>query len=330
MRDLVDAAVASAARSGVQAAIILVGGNAPHGERQEAERHSGELPPPPPLDDGAVDDRLRQAIAQRDKALAEHAAMRQTVAELNAKLHAAAQATTPVTAAPAAEQCVAVAEYEECSLEMITLSDKSAALCRKKGIDTVGKLRGAFMAGELVKWKLPRADIISACEQLLGRVPSGRGLKAPAGTAPTAAAPAGGAAGAGVPAGHTDRAWLERLKVARVKQAKGDRIKAVLAKQEAEIREKLGVTCDESYSHPVFVTALVNQLIAHTAQPPENVKLVSDFLTSRGHRGVAYAQATSLIWALGFDPKTADRLDPALKAAGLVHLMESAPEPVGV
>lgn len=318
MKDLVDAAIASAARSGVQAAVILIGNGVENARQVE---RFGEVPPPPG-DDGAVDDRLRQAIGQRDKALADHAAMRQTVAELNGKLHA------QQTQEPAAEQPVAVAEYEDCSLEMIQITDKSATLCRKKGIDTVGKLRSAFMGGELTTWKLPRADIISVAEQLLGRVPAGRGLKAPSAAAPTE----GGtetASASGVPTGHEDRAWLERLKVARVKEAKGDRIKAVLVKQEAQIRELLAVTCNESYSHPAFIDALIGQLVAHNSLPPETVKLVSEFVAARGHRGTAYAQATSLIWAMGFDPKAADRIDPALKVAGLVHLMESAPEPVG-
>ena len=77
----------------------------------------------------------------------------------------------------------------------------------------------------------------------------------------------------------------------------------------AKLREALGIDCAEGYSHPNFVAALCAALAARTGDPAANaevVKLAAEFIAARGHRGVAYAQATSLIWAMGFDPKAAD------------------------
>lgn len=236
-------------------------------------------PPPPPWGEDAQGDEteLQQLRAQ--------------VQSLTSQL-AAAQAASPPTATeqvPAEQATGLNGALDDHNIDVLGIEDeKLENKLNRLGYDTVGKLRAALLEGTLAEAKLKKDWLIEVGMRLAGARPSGG-----AGPAPAPAAATGGSAG-DVPDGHTDRPWLERLAVAKQKQATLDQLRADLATKQEEV---------ESFNKK-------NQDI------PE--ALDEDIINLEESIGITNAHLASLRWGMGLNPDTENlTLDEALQEANL-------------
>jgi hypothetical protein len=318
VKDVVEAAVQAAGRSGLRATVILLEGGKPvlgHAE-SSVGGSNGHVNGP---DEGALNALKSQhdALArQRDSIASERDALNARVRELEASLakahadaaaqSAAAGVTNAQTSAPAdGKQPSAMAAFEEAPIALLNLDEKVLKVCEKQGWDTVGKLRAAMLDGKLKEAKVADKAIVGVAERLLGRVERVDGQPKNGATAPASAA--GG--DPSLPVGHVDKPWKDRLDAARRKDTNRKQGQASVAALEAELAQK-------------FPTA--------PNPPTEDYNaLMKKLQSARSVLAVTNGQVIAMLFCLGLnhDLKEVVDLDGALKQAGLVHLMETQPAP---
>jgi hypothetical protein len=308
MKEVVDAAVSAAGRSGLRATVIVLEANGPTLGHAESTVVGATTPV---RDDselivlrGQHDQlaRLRDQIAsERDQIKGDRDGLSARVRELEARLAQAAATNGAQTSAPAVgdgkmAQPTAVAAFEATAVSLLNLDEKVLKLCEKQGWATVGHLRDALLTGKLKEHKVADKVIVGVAERLLGRVDRLEGQ------AVIAAKPAAG--DSGVPVGHVDRPWLERLEACRRKEQKRRDLLSSIAKLEAEI----------AAPHP----------------PDEQAMLQKKRDAEKSVLSVTNAQVIAMLFSMGLNHnlQEVDGLDGALKQAGLVQFMQTPPAPV--
>jgi hypothetical protein len=287
----VEAAVAAAGRTGIQAAIVIVGGPIPG----NGHTHGG-----------AVEDRAAiDAIArQRDDAAGALHTAQAEIVRLRAQLSAAPPATVSagVMALPAPQNTTTVADFYAEPRSILGLAERAEKIAAKAGWETVGQVAAAVQAGEFATARLPKGEIGAVYAAVLGKLPASAGLSGTPSASPSA--PSNGTAAAGVPAGHVDRSWPERLKAARTKEQKAAEAAARVAQLKAEMAQKF------AGGRP-----------ADAAQAQEYDQFVQNIVASERIQAITGAQVSALIFALGLNAEKR-AVNPALEEAGLIHLVQ--------
>jgi len=296
-QQIVEAAVNAAARQGIGATVIVLGGGgngtapAPIPEHITVEHEHYQHS----MTDSEVGSKL-MAAEKHIALLTEHLAKRdQTITEFQQTVEQMRAAPQP-SSSPAGEQPAETVSIDAYGIDVLGLSaDISKKVC--KVYANIGALREAATAGKLKDLKLPGGQkaIIDIQERLLGRVPPER---IPA-SAPTSAA---GGVAEGVPAGHTDRPWLDRLGAVKAK--------------ERDMQEWAAKLVAIKAAHPV-----------ETEMPDEEYDKLLD---ARHEHDIAKSQVVALVWGLGLEKEhlrgDGGSVDACLTKAGLTHLTDS-PEP---
>jgi hypothetical protein len=336
VKDLLEAIVASAQRSGTRVGIVIVdaernNGNTPGfslgGETDDgSEATAGPVNPPaalPPEIAATEIEGLRSqyvgALKQRDEATTALLAAQQErdkysaaareaearAAGLTQQLQAAAAGQPVQMPAPGAAQGASqVSQFDGLNVEVLGLEEKLLkSLTKTRGWATIGQLKAALLEGKLKsEAKLSKDEVIGIAERLLGKPPS---LPTPAGVG-VAAGPASTA-----PSGHKDRDWKERLTAARRKEAKKSQIMGKLQQIVAEIGK-----------------------YAQGQVPPQLLQAKD---TEEKTLELTNAQVAALLWACGFEfdpaagPAGFSSVDATLTRYGLVQFIETLPtNPAGV
>lgn len=280
-------------RDGMQVILISNGsGDYEGGEYDPAEYHAEPSAMTPPPFPGEVESDPAGDADELQK-------LRSQVQSLTAELQAAREAPpAPAAQVPAEQPTGLNGHMDDESIDVLAIEDdKLARKLARLGYDTVGKLRSALMEGALAEAKLKKDWLIDVGMALAGAAPSHGAPAASNGAAPTVE---GGAAD--VPDGHQDRSWLERLAVAKQKQAALDELRADLAAKQAEV-EKL------------------NQ---KNKEVPE--ELDEDIINIEESIEVTQAHLVSLRWCMNLNPDISKSLDDALGEANLGPWMDS-PQP---
>lgn len=354
MRELVEAAVRAAGAQGLPTTVIIVGGvrearavAAPGGGYVGAIEdvpgrltlgHAEGLPAAPVVDPTPATLALS---GERDKLAAEVVKLARErdgysaeVRKLEAKLAGTpANGTGNGTGGPAAGEGIGAFGAEP--ITTLGLDDKTVKVATKMGYATVGALVALFTApgdedkAKLAAFvaKLTKDARIEVAERLLGRAPPAAHAVAVKGDGTEAPAAPGGAS-SGAPAEHKDKLWTDRIAAARRKEAS-----FVAARTSAE-------------EHRAGLLKRWPSCIGLDAENQEQVKrpkglvekdgdafeaLRHHYTVESGVAEVLLAQVQAILWACGlsYDDNDANAVDGALKRAGLVHLMESAPAAEG-
>jgi hypothetical protein len=290
-QQVVEAAVQAAAKQGVEATVIVLGGGngtAPAHVTVEHEHYQHSMT------DSEVGAKLAQAeqhiaalteqLTQRDQTISE---MQQSVVTLDSGGGIVRQGQEQPT------ETVSIDAYD---IKVLGISEDREKKVRKL-YPTIGALREAATTGKLKELKLPGGQkaIIDIQERLLGKVPSER----IPGAAPAAA---GGNVAEGVPAGHTDRPWLDRLGAVKAK--------------ERDMQEWAAKLAAIKQAHPV-----------ETEMPDAEYDKLLD---ARHEHDIAKSQVVALVWGLGLDKEhlrgEAGNVDACLAGANLSHLTDT-PQP---
>lgn len=331
MKDLIEAAVAAAGRSGVRTAVIVVGGDegAGHSVVEHEHYHHGGSPE----EIAALQDQLAQLAQARDSLSRQN---EQVVGQLNEALANLREAQAEVVrlsaqepqtpAAPEPHQEIEVVDYDSMPVATLNLPEKALKALVKHEVETIGQLRENYK--NLPTWKVTKNDCIAVAEALMDRIPSRGGHTATTEPAQNSVPVSSGGA-TDVPEGHTDRPWKERVRVLRLKEKK----RGELEQQMADLLEDLqqaapGVPAAGDKEFFSKTCAAIVSLENEEAQG-EAAKLFVAY-SDLGEKHIKNnVQALALLFALGFNPKVAKTLDAALEVAGLVHLMENVPVGAG-
>ena|GEM_PF-6584805 len=345
MKELIDAAVNAASRSGVQAAVVLIGdGNGAVPEGVDEELHNkleameqalahereqvaqlkaiasaaaqGAIPQAPDPAVAANVGALQQQLAEaRAEAKQTQEALEQTQEALKEALKAAQTSAAP-QATGGAEQPADVQPFDSYGLEHLGLDSKCEKLVRKH-YETIGALREAFAAldteekaQEWAKMVRLKKDWVAAVGiALLRNYPSSS-------SGQPAAAPAAGTGGGAkdVPEGHQDQGWMERVNAARSKEARLTEVEATITK----LREEAAA------AHPDAMTQADGEAaptLKLDALPPE---VRNQILHQEGTYNVVRGQLIACMWCSNLQPpqkgSQVQTVDDSLKAAGLEKL----------
>lgn len=271
----------------IQVILLTGNGNGAGGHEDYDDRAISAPPmtaPPPPWDASGDAAELQQLRGQ--------------VQSLTAELQAAQMQGQQAPQVPAGgEQPTGLGgSLEDHSIDVLGFEDeKLENKLVRLGYDTVGKVRAALLDGMLAEAKLKKDWLVDVGMRLAGAAPSG-------GSAGSVPVPASVGGVSDVPAGHADRPWLERLAVAKQKQAVLDELHTSLAVKQEE------------------VTALNKR----KADIPE--ELDEDIINLEESIGLTKAHLVALRYSMNLDPSPDKSLDEALSDANLGPWM-GAPQP---
>lgn len=341
MQELVDAAVAAAGRSGSRVAVIIADGAKPTtngagapsadpamlaeaqkaaaGWKAEAEKHAAQVKD------------LAQRLEAASKAptggtvtpietVQKLAALEKERDELRARLASAPPAgTIPLGAA----QPDALPKLRDYKIDILGLDAELTKKAAKANVATIGQLEDLALSTEADKLKntlkLTKDQVTEVHAALLRR---SRASDAPAtGVQTPASAPAGKS---DVPHGHADTPWLTRLEKLRIQSGKYvgkkrdvDAAKAALTARWPNARQ-LDPESREVTVLPANLPPADFPAFFESAMKLQEEEKLADIY---GAHVVALRVSTNLEKNLSVAPT----VDDALKAAGLVHLMETPP-----
>lgn len=317
MRELIEAAVQSAARSGIQAAVVMVDGSAAGGvtfRSPAAAAQGGSIDAQQQI--AALQEHLSAAAQARDSALRQNEQLSQQFREAQARI--AQLESQGGGQAPAPDQPTEIVDHESLGIATLNLPEKVVKVCSKNEIQTIGQLRAFYP--QLGEYKINQKDRITTAEALMGRISMQ--------TSAAQAAPASSAPSGDTPAGHTDRPWTKRLEVARFKENKGAQLIAGLKRESDAIREIVPSFPEEGEAD-FWDKALVAVFSSEGEDREKAINLLAKYIGGKVVQEITSAQVAAMIYALGLDPKTSREIDQALESAGLIQFVETVPEPVG-
>lgn len=343
MQEIINAAGATAARTGIPVAVMVFGEGGQHAQAPFTQSEPLSAQPPMAADVAqqveqdrqnviSLREQMSQVAQARDSALRQNEQLSTQLREAQARIAQmeaapSAEGAPPPPPASADDQPRTILDHDALGIDTLNLPEKVVKACGKQDpeVKTIGELREFYP--KLGDHKVNQKDRIATAEALMGY------LKAPSGaTAPPAAAPAAGTT-EGVPAGFTDRAWPERLKIARFKENKdktvSEKVNALYAAAKAAIPDLPDPT-DREMRGEKFWRAALSALVGSTTPDVPNAALaLASYVSERLVKEVTHAQIAAVLFCLGFDPKQPNqrKVDDALNACGLVHLAESVPEP---
>jgi hypothetical protein len=278
-------------RDGIQVILLSGGNGADTIDGADYEDPIADVAPPPmvpPPFPGGVDPSGDAEELQK---------LRAQVQSLTAELQTARE-QVPAAAGEAPEQPTGLGgAMDDASIDVLGIEDdKLVRKLARLGYDTISKLRDALMSGSLAEAKIKKDWLIDVGMALAGAAPS----HAPA--AGVAAAPVAVGGAPDVPEGHQDRAWLERLAVAKQKQDALDELNTTLAAKQAE----------------------VEAISKKNQEVPE--ELDEDIITLEESIETTKAHLVSLRWCMNLNPDVEKSLDEALQEANLGPWM-GTPQP---
>lgn len=317
MENLIDAAVRSAAQSGMQAAVVIISGG---GQPQRVQTPAAVASAPgvePSQQIIALQEHLTQASRARDSALRQNEQLSQQFREAQARI-AELEQSHPAPGSASA-QPAEVIDYDSMPIEPLNLPEKVAKVCEKNDVKTIGQLREFF--SKLAEHKVSQKDRIAAAEALMGRIPSNNAATLSAAVTP---GPNTSILAGDVPAGHVDRGWKDRLKVARFKEDKAKILLDGLSAAYAEVAALVPGLPDQGAAN-----FWDGALAALFGVGPENreaaITKMAAYIGQKVVHDITDSQVAAVLYALGFDPKVHRTVDAALEGAGLAHLSEAVP-----
>jgi hypothetical protein len=320
---LIDAAVDSAARRGIQAAVIVFDGAQTPGPQTRVQTPAGvahDAGIGVSEQVGALQEHLSQISQQRDSALRQNEQLSAQIREAQARIAQLEQTPPPPPAAPAPQQPAEMVDHDALSIAVLNLPEKVVKLLAKHEIQTIGQLREFFPLMGDKEHKATQKEKIQTAEALMGRIAVNYD-----GPPPAAPAPASGPGASDVPTGHSDRPWLDRLKVARFKENKGNDLVQQLQADIAAIAAIVPEFPSEGAADFWAKGLTAVSAITVESQRAEAVALFAAYTGKKVVQEITSSQVAAVIYALGFDPKVSRAVDASLEAAGLVHLVESVP-----
>lgn len=318
MKDLVDAAVAAAGRTGVRMTMLLLGGDAPA-----------------PTGDASVEaNRLKARIQELEGVLQARAAqgpppvagtveagaikvlqdqLQVAQAEITKLQGVIAVAQTP---AMAPQSGAVVGTHDGLPLDGLGLDEKIAGPIKKAGIATIGALRTAYLAeGGLygaIKG-LTKDHLHAVGTALLRGTPSG-GTPPPApsgnGHAPATVIPADPT----LPTGHNDRSWKDRFNAAKSKEDRRNATDASLKVLYERVKTE----------HPALVKdGVVDFEGLRTAAKPLHDQIKKE----EQDLAIVRAQMIAMLWGCGL-PIDCPSIQAAVEKAGIKLPAAPAPAPI--